>query len=180
MKASSSPKRRWIALMTSYAYHTGMAPRSPETFFCQSCSDRVFVSPSQRPANPIAHSPSMRQFRSGVSGPRADVENTLGRHSQRPIVADFRLMHCSIMVRCRKAPLKGKNRPFADLRGCSYACPLPRQIANFLSTRGSRVILAQVFENVADDALVLDEGDDAHLGSAPGAGDRVGSVHLLR
>ena len=29
----------------------------------------------------------MRQFRSGVSGPKADVENVLVRHSERPVVA---------------------------------------------------------------------------------------------
>ncbi len=73
------------------------------------------------------------------------------------------------MARCGKAALNGKNRPLADIRACSCGCPLPGQIADFLSAGGSRVILAQVFENVAVDAVVVDERDHAHLFRAAGA-----------
>ena len=81
MKASSSPKRRWIALMTSYADYTGLAPR----------------------------------FGSAVSGPRADVENALGRHSERLVVADPRhsdsIMSDNVsQVRCRLLQLRYPHR----------------------------------------------------------------------
>ncbi len=33
----------------------------------------------------------MRQIRSGVLGPRADVKNAIVRHSERPVVADLGL-----------------------------------------------------------------------------------------
>ena len=78
------------------------------------------------------------------------------------------------MVCCRRATPNGKNRPLADIRACSCGCPLPGQIADFLSAGGSRVILAQVFENVADDAVVVDERDHAHLIRAAGAGQMAG------
>ncbi len=56
----------------------------------------------------------MRQFRSGVSGLKADIEYALVRHCERPIVADSRLSHCNIVLLCSESAQKqrtAKNDP---------------------------------------------------------------------
>ena len=52
----------------------------------------------------------MRQFRSGVSGPRADIENALLSHPERPKVAASRRSGDEI----HPWPPNGDLRPFAD------------------------------------------------------------------
>jgi len=49
------------------------------------------------------------------------------------VLAEFCLMHRNIMARFLEATLNGGSRALVDIRACSYVCPLPGQIPEFLA-----------------------------------------------
>ncbi len=61
----------------------------------------------------------MRRFRSGVSGLRADIENALVRHSERPELAAGSTGRCNTCIKslCRCLEVYGPPRDLSQMNG---------------------------------------------------------------